>query len=460
MPIPTDFWRTLRSQSCRPDQLLTDASSCLSYSYDNGRHRMLPGGVVLAESVLQIQQVIQCCGHYRLPVTARGRGTGTPGGAIPSAGGLVLSLERMTRILDFNPANRSITVEAGTLNQQVQDVAATQQLFWPPDPSSAAFCSIGGNIAYNAGGPRAVKYGATRDNVLAISAVTGCGDIIHTGSLNAKMACGFDLGRLLIGSEGTLAIITAATLRLLPQQPATATLQVWFSSEEAAAAIVPLLLQGPSTPCALEFMDQACLNLLRTHSAFAMPDAAQALLMIEVDGLPAALPEIIAMIRDLCQKNACLKIDSALTAAARQQLWLLRKALSPTLRKLAPHKINEDIVVPINRLAELLRELHDLAARYQFMMVNFGHIGSGNLHVNVLLPHLDAPMPARIEAYLNDLFHLVLRLEGCLSGEHGIGLDKKPFMSAAIDAPTLALMRSIKAQFDPLAILNPDKLFS
>lgn len=459
MSIPTDFWRALQP-TFSAELLLQDPASCLTYSYDNGRHRALPCGVVLAETSAQIQQVIQLCGYYHIPITARGRGTGTPGGAITSPGGIVLSLERMEQILNFNPANRTIRVEAGVLNQTVQDLAATEHLFWPPDPSSAAFCSVGGNIAYNAGGPRAVKYGATRDNVLAITAITGAGELIQTGFNTVKAACGFDLGRLLIGSEGTLAIIVDATLKLLPLQPATATLQVWFSAEQNAAELIPALLHCPAQPCAIEFMDSACLALLRTHSPLVIPAGAQALLIIEVDGLKSALAEALLVISQLCSQAGCLNIESAQDASARAQLWRVRKALSPTLRKLAPHKINEDVVVPIDQLAPLLSALAHLAARYQFTMVNFGHIGSGNLHVNVLLPELNDSVQRQVKRYLAELFQLVLSLGGCLSGEHGIGLDKKPFIKDALTPATLALMQSIKAQFDPHHILNPDKLHS
>ena len=460
MPIPNDFWRQLRTH-LTPEQLKRDAANCLTYSYDNGRHRALPSGVVLAETQRQVQRVIELCHHYSVPVTARGRGTGTPGGAVPTPQGLVLSLERMNRVLDFNPANRSIEVEAGVLNQTVQTITAEKQLFWPPDPSSAAFCTVGGNIAYNAGGPRAVKYGTTRDNVLAIKAITGTGEFLQTGFSTAKVACGYDLGRLLIGSEGTLAIIVAATLKLTPIQPAKATLQVWFRSSNAVATIIPALLQCPAIPCALEFMDSACLNLLRAHSDLMIPSDAKALLMIEVDGLKSSMPEAIQLISAICHSSkACLSIDSASDTTAREQLWIARKALSPTLRQLAPHKINEDIVVPIDQLTTLFNELQQLATRYAFTMVNFGHIGSGNLHVNVLLEHLTPAIAEQVERYLSELFGIVLRLGGCLSGEHGIGLDKKPYLTEALSRETRALMKAIKAQFDPHGILNPDKLLS
>jgi D-lactate dehydrogenase len=457
MTILNAFWHAL-SLVMSPTQLLQDRAKCLNYSSDNGRHKSMPQGVVLPESIEQVQDIIRLCGQYHINVTARGRGTGTPGGAVATPNGIVLSLERMTKIIDFNPLNRSITVEAGVLNQSVQDLAVTAGLFWPPDPSSAAFCTVGGNVAYNAGGPRAVKYGATRDNVLALTAISGTGELLKTGFAMPKTACGYDLSRLLVGSEGTLAIIIDATLRLLPLQPATATLQVWFHSTKALAECIPALVACPAQACALEYMDGACLELLRQHSDLVIPPKAQALLMIEIDGLSSALPEAISLISAICRQYACIGIDSAFDKTARERLWRIRKALSPTLRQLAPHKINEDVVVPLHQLATLIEALARLAQDYQFLMVNFGHIGSGNLHVNVLLPHLSSSIQLQVDAYLSDLFHLVLQLGGALSGEHGIGLDKKPFMREALSPATLTMMRAIKNQFDPLAILNPDKL--
>lgn len=457
MAISTLFWSSLRAL-LSPDQLLQAASDCHTYSYDNGRHRHLPLAVVLAHSLEQVQAVVQLCHHHGVAITPRGRGTGTPGGAVAAHQGIVLSLERMTEILEFTPSNRSMRVQAGVLNHSVQQLAATQGLFWPPDPSSAAFCTIGGNLAYNAGGPKAVKYGSTRDHVLTIQAVTGTGELLTTGFATAKTACGYDLNRLLIGSEGTLAIMVEATLKLLPLQPAQATLQIWLDSPLAAAELVPALLACPAQPCAIEYLDQACLDLLRQHKELAIPTAAQALLMVEIDGLASAMPEAIDRLRAVCRTPACLAIDSATEAQARERLWQIRKALSPTLRQLAPYKINEDIVVPVHQLPRFLNQLQHLAQAFPFTLVNFGHIGSGNLHVNALVSSWEADTQQQVDRYLQQLFQLVLHLGGCLSGEHGIGLDKKPFMTAAFAPTTLALMRAIKQQFDPKGILNPDKL--
>lgn len=457
MTIADAFWPEIAA-GLRPEQISRRPSDCLAYSYDNGRHRSIAQAIIWAETLEQVQHVVKTCYQHHVCLTARGRGTGTPGGAIASPGGIILSLERMTQIVDFNPSNRSVRVECGVLNQTVQDIAADAQLFWPPDPSSAAFCTIGGNLAYNSGGPRAVKYGSTRDHVLAITAVTGTGDCLHTGFAAAKTACGYDLTRLLIGSEGTLAVIVDATLKLSPMQPASATLQAWFSDSQAIAAVVPALLACPAQACAIEYLDHACLTILRQQAHVVIPQGAQALLMIEIDGLASALDEAICLVQAICQQHACLKLDSALTDTDRQRLWATRKALSPALRHIAHHKINEDIVVPIHQLTALFTHLDRLAQQYAFTMVNFGHIGSGNLHVNVLLPTLTPAIEQQVEAYLAELFHIVLSLGGALSGEHGIGLDKKPYLAQAISPQALQLMHAIKQQFDPRGILNPDKL--
>lgn len=455
--IPDVFWSVLAT-GLRPEQISRRPSDCLAYSYDNGRHRNIAQAIVWAETLEHVQHVVKTCYQHSVCLTARGRGTGTPGGAIPTPGGIILSLERLIKVLDFNPLNRSVRVESGVLNQTVQDMAASAQLFWPPDPSSAAFCTIGGNLAYNAGGPRAVKYGSTRDHVLAITAITGTGECLHTGFAAAKTACGYDLTRLLIGSEGTLAVIVDATLKLSPIQPASATLQAWFRDKQAIARVVPALLASPAQACAIEYLDPTCLAILRQQPNVIIPQGAEALLIIEVDGLASALPEAIRLIHNICQQHACLTVDSALTDADRQRLWATRKALSPALRQIAHHKINEDIVVPIHQLGPLFEHLDRLAQQYAFTMVNFGHIGSGNLHVNVLLPTLTPSIEQQVNAYLDELFHRVLSLGGALSGEHGIGLDKKPYLAQAVSEPALHLMHAIKQQFDPRGILNPDKL--
>jgi D-lactate dehydrogenase len=435
------------------DQLLLDAAACTSYSYDNGRHHAMPIAVALPKTTEEVQRIVMLCAAHGVPITARGRGTGTPGGAIPSPHGLVVSFERMNKIIDFCPESRYMLVEPGVINQTVQTLANSKNLLWGPDPSSQAYCTIGGNLAYNAGGPHTLKYGATRDNVLYLEAVIGNGDLIKTGFPVSKAACGYDLTRLLIGSEGTLALFTKACLKLTPMPEARTLLQVWFAHESEACATISWLMNQAIQLSALEFMDKQCLALLREHSTLSIPNNAQALLFIELDGFKRELPFYV----DFLQQN----LRSAIAcheAENMQQAWQIRKALSPILRNLAPYKINEDIVVPVHQLDNFLQSLEKITRAENILNLNFGHAGNGNLHVNLLLKSTDQLSAA--ERCLEKIFTQVIALGGTLSGEHGIGLDKKAFLTKAYSPATINLMRAIKQQFDPHQILNPDKLLA
>ncbi len=346
-------------------------------------------------------------------------------------------------------------VEPGVINGDLQTALAPQRMFWPPDPTSAPFCSVGGNIACNAGGPRAVKYGATRDNVLALRAVAGTGEEFRCGKPTTKGAAGYDLTRLLIGSEGTLAIITEATLKLTPSPSATRTMRATYASVEAAAGAVARIMAQPATPSALEFLDDAALKLARAHGGDAIPDAG-AMLLIEADGDEATLGASVDAIARAARVDGAIDITIAANADEVATLWAARKALSPALRTLSPKKINEDVVVPVSRIPELVAAMRALSAAHGLPIVCFGHAGNGNIHVN-LLPR-DADELVRAEACLDAVFDTVIRLDGTLSGEHGIGLAKRDFMPRALDADALALMRRVRATFDPERILNPGKL--
>ena len=397
----------------------------------------------------------EVCRRHRLPLVARGRGTNTTGATVPVAGGVVASFERMNRLLRVEPENRVAVVEPGLLNADLQAALAPHGLFWPPDPTSAPFCTIGGNLACNAGGPRAVKYGATRDNVLALRAVAGSGVDFRCGTPTTKGATGFDLTRLLIGSEGTLAIVTEATLKLTPLASAKRTLRATYGDVTAAAQAVARIMAQPVTPCALEFLDDQCLTLARAHGGDAVP-VAGAMLIIEVDGEPDSLAAAVAAVARAARGDGLIELMVATNESEVATLWAARKALSPALRTLSPNKINEDVVVPVSRVPELVAATRALAAKYALPIVCFGHAGNGNLHIN-LLPR-DAGELARAPDALSDIFDAVIRLDGTLSGEHGVGLVKRGFMPRALDANALALMRGIKREFDPDGILNPGKL--
>jgi D-lactate dehydrogenase len=450
------------------DGLRTDAGERLTYGYDNSRRQALPDAVALPTTVDQVVSLVRACRAHRVPIVARGRGTNTTGASVPVEGGVVVSFERMQRILAIRPGDRCAVVEPGVLNGDLQRALAPHGLFWPPDPTSADFSTVGGNLACNAGGPRAVKYGASRDNVLALTAVTGAGELIRCGSATTKGATGYDLQRLLVGSEGTLALIVEATLKLTPLPAARQALRALYRDVESAAAAVARLMAQPQTPSMLEFMDDTSLRLARAqmHAATgesdlpgdALLEHAGALLMIEADGDPDTLASTVAALMRAADGEGCLDVEPAADARARERLWAARKALSPALRSLAPGKINEDVVVPVSRIPALVAGVRTIARGRSLPIVCFGHAGNGNLHVNLMYDPADPAQNERAQAAMAEVFTLALSLEGTLSGEHGIGLAKRDFMAQAIDAPTLALMRAVKRAFDPGGILNPGKL--
>ena len=441
------------------ENVVTDPAERWVYGYDNSRRHHPPDAVVYATSHEQVAGVVRACNEHEVALVARGRGTNTTGAAVPVRGGVVLSFERMDRIVALDPENRALRAEPGALNQAVQDAAAGHGLFWPPDPTSAAYCTVGGNIALNAGGPRALKYGATRENVLGLSAVTGAGATIRTGVYTTKGVVGYDLTRLIIGAEGTLAVVTEATLKLTPLPEARRTLQAVYGGVRAAAAAVTRIMAQPVTPCALEFMDGAAIEMIRDHSKAELPRGAGALLLIEVDGQEAGMGAAVAAVSKAARGDGLLDLVAAATDAEAAALWATRRALSPALRTIAPNKLNEDVVVPVSRIPDLIAGLDALSREYGIPIVNFGHAGNGNIHVNLLYDTQDPGQERNALPCVARVFDLVLALGGTLSGEHGIGLAKRDYVTRAIDPPTLELMRAIKRQFDPKGILNPGKVF-
>ena len=437
--------------------LLTDPADCWPYGYDNSRRQALPQAVVLATEAEQIPPLVALCQAERLPLIARGRGTGTTGATVPDRGGLVLSFERMNRILRLDPDNRLLIAEPGVTNADIQRAAGAEGFFWPPDPTSAEVCTLGGNLAYNAAGPRAVKYGTPRENTLGLRAVTGTGEVLRTGVLTSKGVVGYDLTRLLIGSEGTLALITQASLRLTPLAETRRTLRATYADIHSAAAAVARLMAQPVIPCALEFMDGAAIEMVRGFSDLGLPEGTGALLMIEVDGPAPAIDLSCRALAEAARLPGLRDLRVAADAAEVAALWKTRKALSPALRHVAPKKINEDVVVPVSRMGEFIERLERLGQEHRIRIVNFGHAGNGNIHVNLLVHPEDPAEMARAEHCLDALFSLVLELEGTLSGEHGVGLEKRAFVGREIDPVALRLMWAIKRQFDPQGILNPGK---
>ena len=457
-PISPNFVNAIES-ILKEEQILTDPADVWSYGYDNSRRHAVPDIVVQPSTHEQVHKLVTLCNEYKIPLTARGRGTGTTGATVPLQGGVVLSTEKLNHIIKIDPANRYIVVEPGVTNQQVQDAVKEHGFFWPPDPTSSAYCSIGGNLAYNSAGPRTVKYGTPRENVFGLRAVTGLGEEIRTGVYTSKGVVGYDLTRLLIGSEGTLAVITEATLKLTPLAESKRTLQLIYADIESAAKAVSAIMAQPTIPCALEFIDGNAIDMIRDYSEINFPENAGAMLMIEVDGPESQLDYSVEDIKTASQSPSLLELKVATTQEEVDALWATRKALSPALRNIAPKKINEDVVVPVSNIPALIHGLEKLSEKYNTPIVNFGHAGNGNIHVNLLFNPDDESQNINAHRCLDDVFDLVLSLDGTLSGEHGVGIEKRDFVDREIEPVTLALMKRIKKEFDPNLILNPGKMF-
>lgn len=451
------FLSALKKQFA-PEQYFTEPSDCWVYGYDNSRKQALPDAVFFPRHHQDIIDLLAICRETQTPLIARGRASNTTGATLPIQGGVVLSLERLEKILDFDCDNRTLTVEPGVLNGDVQILAEKSGFFWAPYPTSAPYCTVGGNLACNASGPRTLKYGATRDNVLGLSAVLGTGAKIDCGVMTSKAAIGYDMTRLLIGSEGTLGIITQATLKLLPLPEAKMTLRAFYRDPFSAAEAVKAIMRQAIVPHALEYIDDAALDMAKTYQKVSLPEGAGSLLMIEVDGSKAALPYDVAQIQSAASVPGLIALETAQNDDEAKAFWALRKALSQTLRELSPHKINEDVVVPITAIPELIAFTKSLSEQHGIPIVNFGHAGNGNIHVNMLVDPL-APETAELaKTCLNALFDKVIALKGCLSGEHGIGIEKRDYLAKQLPPETLDFMRQLKAVCDPQGILNPGKL--
>lgn len=439
-------------QALGPARFLTDPASLESYAWDNTGVRARPDGVALVRTESEVATVLRLCHQTGTPVVPRGAGSGNVGGALAVRGGIVLSTQQMTRILEINPQDRLAVVEPGVVNGDLQKALVPHGLFWPPAPSSARICTIGGNLAMSAAGPNAVRFGTTREWVLGLSAVLPDGTPFHTGVRTTKGVVGYDLTRLLIGSEGTLAVVTGAILKLTAKPTSQQLLQVTFQDTESAAHAVSGLTRLPEIPSAIEFLDAAALGLLRDQSDLAIHKSGRAMLLLE-------LSDNAGEVLSLLNRFKPLEIVHARDEGVKKEIWRLRDALSPALKKLAPRRINEDVVVPVSRLSELIASLERLSRESGLAIVSFGHAGNGNLHVNLLFDPDDREQSGAVEETVEHLFQTVLKLGGTLSGEHGVGIRKQPYIGWELDQPSMMLQQQIKAVFDPQSILNPGKFF-
>jgi glycolate oxidase len=439
----------------------TDDASRHEYGADALKRGVPADVVVLPADTAGVAAVARVCSETATRLVPRGAGTGYSGGAVPVRGGVVLSLERLDRILEIDEANLLAVVEPGVITGDLQDAVEARGLFYPPDPASLRRSSLGGNVAECAGGPRAFKYGVTRQYVLGLEAVLMSGDVIHTGGRVVKNVVGYDLTQLLVGSEGTLAIITRITLRLIPKPPEVATLRATFGSVRAAVDAVGGLVRARVVPSTMEIVDRATLEAVAASlgDRTLAPEGTDAMLILEVDGLPEQVEAEASRIATACHEAGALEVLRADDEAERERLWQVRRGISHALMVVADLKINNDIVVPKGRVPECFDLVERLKAKYGLPIPSFGHVGDGNIHVNIMVSRDDPDAVQRARAAESELFEGVVALGGAISGEHGIGFTKAPWLGLGIDPITIALMQRVKAAFDPQGLLNPGKIF-
>jgi glycolate oxidase subunit GlcD len=417
-----------------------------------------PDAVIFAETTADVSETLKFASAVGIPVTARGAGVGYVAGCVPVAGGLVLSLAKMKRIKELNTKDGVAVVEPGVITGDLQQLAAAQGWFYPPDPASLKECSLGGNVATNAGGPRCVKYGVTRHYVLGLEIVLMDGRILRTGGRCHKNRTGFDLVGLFVGSEGLLGVITEMTLRLIPMPPMRQMLSVGFATFSAAASAVHSILNAGFLPSALEIADSFTLEAAREYKGASLIPGGAAHLLVELDGRPGAVASDMADLHRLVDSLAPVTVQTATTEAECQEIWNLRREFSYSLRATGLIKLNEDIVVPRSRLVDLVEFCEGLRRESGFPVACFGHAGDGNIHVNIMVPDMkDAEMRQRADAALDRLFHQVLAWGGVISGEHGIGLAKSPWFAAAAGPVSLGVHTDLKKALDPANLLNPGK---
>ena len=455
-----DNWLIAQIQGiCQAKHVLVSPEERWGYAYDATDRAHMPDLVAFPGSAAEVAEIVRLANAHRFPVVPRGAGTGRSGGSVPIAGGVVLVLTRLNRILEINRQDLVAVVEPGVILGKLKAAVEAEGLYYPPDPASADFCTIGGNVAECAGGAVAVQYGVTRDYVLGLTVVLPTGELITAGTRTMKGVVGYDLTRLFLGSEGTLGIITGITLKLVSKPPARQTLAAGFRTMAAAAETVSLILRSGLAPTALEFIDHVTLGCVREMLSFALPEGTAALLLIAIDGQPQDVEARAHRTAEFCATQGAQPVLRARTPEEADGLWRARKVVSPALLKVKPHKISEDVVVPLGSIPALISALDHIARRRGVIMPSYGHAGDGNIHVNVIYDH---QVPREREAAnlaVTDLFAAVRELHGTLSGEHGIGLTKAPYLGMELSAASMALQQRIKRAFDPHNIMNPGKIF-
>jgi glycolate oxidase len=442
------------------DAILTAREDLLPYSFDGtAALQQIPSAVVLAKSVDEVSRLLEAANRQSLVIVPRGSGTGLSGGSIPLEGSVVLCLSRMNSILEVDARNLTLLAEAGATTLDIALAAEAAGLFYPPDPGSMKISTIGGNVAENSGGLRGLKYGVTRDYVMGLEIVLPSGEVIFTGNKCVKDVAGYSLRDLFIGSEGTLGIVTKVLLSLIPKPAAGKTLLAIFDRMEDAANTVSAIIAAKIIPCTLEFLDRVTINCVEDYAAIGLPREAAAVLLMETDGHPAAVEEEASRMAQIARNLHARDVRVAQTAEEAIRLATARRAAFSSLARIAPTTILEDATVPRSELAQMVEHIQRVAEKYGLKVGTFGHMGDGNLHPTFLTNEKDVEEMHRVELAMKEIFDRALALGGTITGEHGVGLAKKPFLKGAVGELNLEVMKQIKRAFDPKGILNPGKIF-
>jgi glycolate oxidase len=442
----------------KPGTLITGPTDLEAYSSDSTKMKFMPDAVAFPSTADEISGIFRVANREYFPIIPRGGGSGKSGGALPIKGGLVLAMERFNRILDIDTDNLIAHVEPFVITEAFQNEVENLGLFYPPDPASADVSTIGGNVAECAGGLRGLKYGVTGDYVLGLTVVLPTGEIIKTGVETMKGVAGYDLTSLIVGSEGTLAVITSITLKLLPKPEAKKTMIVFFNNLETAARTVSNIIRGRVIPATLEFLDRLTIECVRSHIKFPIPENTEAILLIEVDGSERLVTDDAERVREICISSGATGFRLATTIEEVEELWEARRKVSDSMLTLKPDKISEDVVVPRNRIPDLVSFLGELSRKYELPIPAYGHAGDGNMHVNILLDN-NPEEKKKGETVVRELLQRVIDLGGTITGEHGIGITKAMYMEMEFSRPAIDLMKQIKRVFDPNNVLNPGKIF-
>ncbi|HPD60521.1 MAG TPA: FAD-linked oxidase C-terminal domain-containing protein [Thermodesulfobacteriota bacterium] len=441
------------------ENILTSPEDLTCYAYDAVNQKFCPEAVVFPGKAEEIGAILKLANQEQFAVIPRGAGSGFTGGSLAVLGGVILVTSRLNQIIEIDPDNLTAIVEPGVVCGEFQREVEKYGLYYPPDPASLAFSTLGGNVAECAGGPSALKYGVTRDYVTGLEVVLPTGEVITTGVRTRKGVVGYDLTRLIVGSEGTLAVITKVYLRLIPKPLSSITLMAFFKNIEDSAHTVSTIIRNKIVPAKLEFMDRGSIECVNTYQNLGFPEETETLLLIELDGDPVAIENEAEKVKKICLEQGSFRVERATDTREASNLWEVRRAISPSLLLLNLTKINEDVVVPRSKIPLLIHRMEDLKKSYQLTIISFGHAGDGNIHVNVMYDEKIPGEYEKAERAVHEIFQEVLNLGGTISGEHGIGITKAPFLTMELNESEIELMKKIKRVFDPNDILNPGKIF-